>query len=132
MVDEGLFQVERSLAQKLLLLAQRQKIAGAGTKLKVIDGAQQEIGRPGLQRLIAVTSILVDGHHHDWDILAYAVGYGGSMVWFGSSAGVAISNQYPEAKSVGGWIRWGWFVPIGFMVGFFIQFAIMGWNPTLR
>jgi hypothetical protein len=25
----------------------------------------------------------------------------GSMIWFGSSAGVALSNMYPEAKSVG-------------------------------
>jgi predicted Fe-S protein YdhL (DUF1289 family) len=28
-------------------------------------------------------------------MLAYAVGFGGSMIWFGSSAGVALSNLYP-------------------------------------
>ena len=33
----------------------------------------------------------------DWGFLAYAVGFGGSMIWFGSSAGVALSNMYPEA-----------------------------------
>jgi hypothetical protein len=33
-------------------------------------------------------------------------GVGGSMVWFGSSAGVALSNIYPEAKSVGLWLRY--------------------------
>jgi hypothetical protein len=32
---------------------------------------------------------------------AYAVGFGGSMLWFGSSAGVAVANLFPEAKSVG-------------------------------
>jgi hypothetical protein len=37
----------------------------------------------------------------------YAVGYGGSMIWLGSSAGVAMSNLYPEAKSVGRWVRHG-------------------------
>jgi hypothetical protein len=37
--------------------------------------------------------------------LAYCVGFGGSMIWFGSSAGVAIPNMYPEAKSVGRWLR---------------------------
>lgn len=79
---------------------------------------------------IPLTALALTQGGYDWDILAYAVGYGGSMVWFGSSAGVAISNQYPEAKSVGGWIRWGWFVPIGYVVGFFIQYAIMGWNPN--
>jgi len=26
------------------------------------------------------------------------------MIWFGSSAGVALSNMYPEAKSVGRWV----------------------------
>jgi hypothetical protein len=29
-------------------------------------------------------------------VLAYAVGFGGSMIWFGSSAGVALSNLYPQ------------------------------------
>jgi len=33
-------------------------------------------------------------------MLAYSVGFGGSMVWFGSSAGVALSNLYPESRSV--------------------------------
>ena len=42
-----------------------------------------------------------------WGTLAFAVGFGGSMIWFGSSAGVALSNLYPEAKSVGRWITQG-------------------------
>jgi hypothetical protein len=41
----------------------------------------------------------------DWGIMP--VGFGGLMIWFGSSAGVAISNMYPEAKSVGLWLRHG-------------------------
>ena len=51
------------------------------------------------------------------------------MIWFGSSAGVAISNMYPEAKSVGLWLRHGWFVAVSYIVGFFVMFAIVGWNP---
>ena len=31
-------------------------------------------------------------------------GFGGSMIWFGSSAGVALSNMDPEAKPVGQWL----------------------------
>ena len=27
------------------------------------------------------------------------------MIWFGSSAGVALANQFPEARSVGAWLR---------------------------
>ena len=51
------------------------------------------------------------------------------MIWFGSSAGVAISNMYPEAKSVGLWLRHGWFLAVSYIVGFFVMFAIVGWNP---
>jgi hypothetical protein len=41
------------------------------------------------------------------------------MVSFGSSAGVALSNIYPEAKSGGHWLRYGWTVPIAYVVGLF-------------
>jgi hypothetical protein len=30
------------------------------------------------------------------------------MLWFGSSAGVAVANMYPEARSVASWLRHGW------------------------
>jgi len=51
------------------------------------------------------------------------------MIWFGSSAGVALSNMYPEAKSVGRWIRQGWPVAAAYVVGFFVMFAVLGWHP---
>ncbi len=44
---------------------------------------------------------------HDWGVLAYAVGFGGSMQWFDSSASVALSNLFPEARSVGQWLKEG-------------------------
>ncbi len=62
--------------------------------------------------------------------LAYAVGFGGSMIWFGSSAGVALSNRYPEAKSVGRWIVGGWHVILACVVGFAVMLAVTGWQPT--
>ena len=52
------------------------------------------------------------------------------MVWFGSSAGVALSNIFPQARSVGAWIKHGWFVPVAYFVGFFIMFGLVGWNPS--
>ena len=67
---------------------------------------------------------------YDWGVLAYAVGYGGSMVWFGSSAGVALSNIYPEAKSVGRWVAQGWHVTLAYVVGFFVILALLGWQPA--
>ena len=62
-------------------------------------------------------------------MLAFAVGFGGSMTWFGSSAGVAISNIYPEARSVVAWVKAGWHVILGYIVGFFVLLALLGWNP---
>ena len=78
---------------------------------------------------IPLTALALKQGGYDWGFLAYAVGFGGSMIWFGSSAGVAISNMYPEAKSVGLWLRHGWFVAVSYVVGFFVMFAIVGWNP---
>ena len=51
------------------------------------------------------------------------------MIWFGSSAGVALSNMYPEAKSVGRWLRDGWYVAVAYVFGFFVMLAVLGWHP---
>ena len=59
---------------------------------------------------IPLTALALKQGGYDWGFLAYAVGFGGSMIWFGSSAGVALANMYPEAKSVGLWLRHGWHV----------------------
>jgi hypothetical protein len=63
-------------------------------------------------------------------MLAYTVGFGGSMIWFGSSAGVALSNMYPEAKNVGSWLYHGWHVTVAYVIGFFVLLATLGWQPT--
>ena len=78
---------------------------------------------------IPLTALALKQGGYDWGFLAYAVGFGGSMIWFGSSAGVALSNMYPEAKSVGRWLRHGWHVAIAYVIGFFVMLAILGWNP---
>jgi Na+/H+ antiporter NhaD/arsenite permease-like protein len=78
---------------------------------------------------IPLTALALKQGGYDWGYLAYTVGFGGSMVWFGSSAGVAISNMYPEAKSVGLWLKHGWSIAIAYIVGFFVMLAILGWRP---
>ena len=45
---------------------------------------------------IPLTKLCLEQGHFDWGMLAYSVGFGGSMIWFGSSAGVAITNKFPE------------------------------------
>jgi len=80
---------------------------------------------------IPLTALALKQGGYDWGYLAYAVGFGGSMIWFGSSAGVGLSNMYPEAKSVGQWLRHGWHVAIAYVIGFFIMLAVIGWHPDL-
>ena len=81
---------------------------------------------------IPLTALALKQGGYDWGFLAYAVGFGGSMIWFGSSAGVALSNMYPEAKSVGLWLRHGWYVAVAYVVGFFVLLAVLGWHPNER
>ena len=79
---------------------------------------------------IPLTALALKQGGYDWGYLAYAVGFGGSMIWFGSSAGVALSNIYPEAKSVGLWLRHGWHVAVAYVIGFFALLVIWGWHPN--
>jgi Na+/H+ antiporter NhaD/arsenite permease-like protein len=81
---------------------------------------------------IPLTALALKQGGYDWAMLAYAVGYGGSMMWFGSSAGVAVSNIFPEAKSVWQWLRHGWHVAIGYVVGFVVMLLLLGWHPSER
>jgi len=79
---------------------------------------------------IPLTALALKQGGFDWGLLAYAVGFGGSMVWFGSSAGVALSNLFPEeVRSVGRWVRRGWFIPLAYVAGFFTLFLALGWRP---
>jgi len=78
---------------------------------------------------IPLTALALRQGGYDWGFLAYAVGFGGSMLWFGSSAGVALSNMYPEARSAAQWIKNGWHVPVAYVVGFMVLLFTLGWHP---
>lgn len=78
---------------------------------------------------IPLTALAIRQDGFDWGFLAYAVGFGGSMIWFGSSAGVALSNMYPEAKSVGAWLKGGWHVAVAYVAGFAAMVLLIGWHP---
>ena len=80
---------------------------------------------------IPLTALALRQGGYDWALLAFAVGFGGSMVWFGSSAGVALTNIYPEGRSVVRWIKQGWYVPLAYVVGFFTMLLVNGWNPAV-
>jgi hypothetical protein len=78
---------------------------------------------------IPLTALALAQGGYDWGVLAYAVGFGGSMIWFGSSAGVALSNLFPEARSAAGWLKSGWHVAVAYVIGFFVMLAVVGWQP---
>jgi hypothetical protein len=79
---------------------------------------------------IPLTALALDQGGYDWALLAYAVGFGGSMLWFGSSAGVAASNLFPQARSVGAWARHGWHIALAYLIGFFAYLTLVGWRPN--
>lgn len=79
---------------------------------------------------IPLTKLALDQGHYDWGMLAYSVGFGGSMIWFGSSAGVAITNKFPEGRNVFEWLKKGWHVTVAYVIGFFILFSMLGWEPA--
>lgn len=79
---------------------------------------------------IPLTALALRQGGYDWALLAFAVGFGGSMVWFGSSAGVAMTNLYPEGRSVIRWLKEGWFIAPAYVFGFFVMLLLFGWHPT--
>jgi len=78
---------------------------------------------------IPLTKLALDQGGYDWGVLAYCVGFGGSMIWFGSSAGVALSSKFPEARSTFKWLKGGWHVAAAYVLGFAAIMWIMGWHP---
>jgi len=78
---------------------------------------------------IPLTALALRQGGYDWGFLAYAVGFGGSMIWFGSSAGVALASQFPQARSVKAWVTAGWHVAVGYVLGYFVLLLVLGWHP---
>jgi Na+/H+ antiporter NhaD/arsenite permease-like protein len=78
---------------------------------------------------IPLTALALKQGGYDWGFLAYAVGFGGSMMWFGSSAGVALTGMYPEARSFRLWLRYGWYAMLGYVLGFLALLLTLGFHP---
>jgi Na+/H+ antiporter NhaD/arsenite permease-like protein len=78
---------------------------------------------------IPLTTLALTQGGYDWGVLAFAVGFGGSMIWFGSSAGVALSNMYPEAKNTRLYLQKGYWVAIAYLVAFFVLLQVRGFHP---
>jgi hypothetical protein len=77
---------------------------------------------------IPLTAVALKQGGYDWGFLAYVVGFGGSIIWFGSSAGVAVCTLFPEARSVTKWLREGWWVAAAYVIGFFVMLSVSQWH----
>lgn len=78
---------------------------------------------------IPLTKLCLEQGGYDWGVLAFSVGFGGSMIWFGSSAGVALSNMYPQTRNTLAYISKGWHVTAAYVIAFQIMIALVGWHP---
>ena len=78
---------------------------------------------------IPLTALALKQGGYDWGFLAYAVGFGGSMIWFGSSSGVAVCGMFREARSVTAWLRHGWFVIVAYTISFGLMVLLFEWKP---
>jgi Na+/H+ antiporter NhaD/arsenite permease-like protein len=79
---------------------------------------------------IPLTALAINQGNYDWGFLAYAVGFGGSMIWFGSSAGVAVAGLMTESRSTVRWLKEGWPVVLAYVSGFLLMLALLGWDPA--
>lgn len=78
---------------------------------------------------IPLTQLCLIKGGYDWPLISYAVGFGGSMIWFGSSAGVAVCGVFTKARSFMNWLRYGWHIPFAFVIGFGVYLLVLGWDP---
>ncbi len=81
---------------------------------------------------IPLTKLALDQDAYDWALVAYAISSGGSMIWFGSSAGVALCNMFPDARNVWQWVGKGWHVIVGYTCGFLAMLWLLGWHPLVH
>jgi Na+/H+ antiporter NhaD/arsenite permease-like protein len=79
---------------------------------------------------IPLTALALEQGGYDWGFLAFAVGFGGSMIWFGSSAGVALTSQYPEGRSAFLWLRHGWYAIVAYLLGFMVLYGTLGYQAA--
>lgn len=87
--------------------------------LKILQGWVEGVNKDGVAVLMGLLSpwfdnipltalcLRMDGFF--WGLLAYTVGFGGSAMWFGSSAGVALGLIHKRIYDTRQW--WGWSGP---------------------
>lgn len=53
---------------------------------------------------IPLTAMAIEQKGYNWPLLAFSVGFGGSLMWFGSSAGVVLTQHLKKGRVIKGWL----------------------------
>jgi Na+/H+ antiporter NhaD/arsenite permease-like protein len=88
-------------------------------------------GISGLFDNIPLTQLAITMGGFFWAMLAYAVGFGGSTTWFGSSAGVAVAANNPDMKKMSVYFKEAtiW-IFVAYCAGFLAMYLVFGWQPS--
>jgi len=78
---------------------------------------------------IPIAALALKQSGYDWGTLVYTVGLGGSMIWFCSSADMALSDMFSQAKNLGRRLYPGGHFTLADAVGFSLLLPVMGWQP---
>ena len=65
-----------------------------------------------------------------WLLVTLAAGIGGSMISFGSAAGVGVMGRLRGIYTFGSHMRYAWMIVIGYIISmgvWYVQFQILGW-----
>src|SRR5258705_11349682 len=76
---------------------------------------------------IPLTALALRQDGYDWGFLAYAVGFGGSMIWFGPWPAGAPPNNFPRAGTPGCWARPACMWRSAMWLAFLCSLASPGW-----
>lgn len=73
---------------------------------------------------IPLMKLALEQEGYNLPLLIYSINLGGSLLWFGSAAGIAISNIATEARAVSRWVYYGWFVVLAYIIGFLSLYGL--------
>jgi Na+/H+ antiporter NhaD/arsenite permease-like protein len=73
---------------------------------------------------IPLTAVCLQLKGFDWGLLAYSVGYGGSAMWFGSSAGVALGLLFKDVYNTKKWFSAFFVVTATYLAGAAVYLAV--------
>ncbi|WP_242645126.1 citrate transporter [Candidatus Ichthyocystis hellenicum] len=66
---------------------------------------------------IPLTAMAIEQKGYNWPLLAFSVGFGGSLMWFGSSAGVVLTQHLKKGRVIKDWISFP--LILSFVAGFY-------------